>query len=553
MRPVAYARIVPLGGVGEIGMNCLAIETDEGILVVDCGVMFPHEDYGVDVIHPDFSYLWDRREEVLGVVVTHGHEDHIGGLPYLLRRIPVPVWAPPYALGLIRARLSEHPEVPVPDLRPTAPRERFEVGPFSVEPLRITHSIPDATALAIDTPAGLVFHTGDFKLEDNPMDGEVSDEERFHELGEQGVAVLLSDSTGADVPGRVGGERQVARALRDLISTMQGRVFVGLFASNVYRLQALADAALETGRRLCFVGRSVRTHARAGMDLGRLRVRGEILVSPENAMALPPRELLAVVSGTQAEPAGALARLARGDHPRLKAERGDTVVFSSRAIPGNERAIFEMICQLERRGVDVHFPQIESEIHVSGHGGREEQARMIGLLRPRAFVPIHGTYHHLKRHAELASSLGVDRVLIVEDGQSARLEGGDLTPSEPVPHGRVAVSASIDIPEETIAERVTMGRAGAVFASIALDASGLLAEPPVVVARGVLLDDAPEVVREAAHIAIDEALRIAKGPLDVLPPEQAREAVRRALRRIYTVGESRPLITVEVKREGAAD
>jgi ribonuclease J len=545
---VTYARIVPLGGLGEVGMNCLAVETPGGVLVVDCGVMFPHDDLGIDVMHPDFTYLWERRDEIVGVVITHGHEDHIGGLPYLLRQIPVPVWAPPYALALIRARLAEHPEVPVPTLHATTPRVRFDVGPFGVEPLRVTHSIPDALAFAIDTPAGRVFHTGDFKLDPAPLDGEPADEDRFRELGDDGVAVLLSDSTNVDVPGRAARERDVAATLRARIASLDGRVIVGLFASNVVRLQSLADIAVATGRRLCLLGRSVQTHARAATELGRFRVPSDRMVSADHVMSLPPGEVLAIASGTQAEPGSAIARLARGDHPRMRLERGDSVVFSSRAIPGNERKIFDLVCALERRGVEVHVPTADVGLHASGHAAREEQARMIELVRPRSFVPVHGTYHHLKRHAELARELGVDTVMLVENGRTARWSSDGLASGGTVPHGRVAVDEGVELSEETLRERAAMAAAGVVFATVPLDERGGLAGMPVVAARGVVLDDPPEVVTEAARIAIDESLRQARGSLDRLDDDAAEEAARRALRRMYRVGDKRPLVVVEVVR-----
>jgi ribonuclease J len=549
---VTYTRIVPLGGLGEIGMNCLALETPQGILVIDCGVTFPHDELGVDIIHPDFAYLWDRREEVLGVLVTHGHEDHIGALPYLLRRIPVPVYAPPYASILIQSRLAEHAEVPVTDIRTFAPRERFDLGPFGIEALRVTHSIPDSFALSIDTPAGRILHTGDFKLEAEPMDDLPTDEARFRELGADGVSVLLSDSTNVDVEFRRGREREVARALRDMILGIEGRVVVGVFASNVYRLQAVATAAMETGRKLCYLGRSVHTHVRAATELGLFRIPSNYVVSPEQAMNLPPREVLAIGTGTQAEPASAIARIARGEHPHMKLERGDAVIFSSRAIPGNERPVFDLICALERRGIEVHFRATDGDIHVSGHASREEQARMLEWVRPRAFVPIHGTYHHLRRHAELATEVGVRDVTILENGRTVRWDGAALAQADKVPSGRVHVDHGLELPTQVLSERAAMSVSGVVAATLSLDARGGLEGSPAIVSRGVILDDPPEVVTEAARVAIEEALRIARGPRDVLPREEAREAAYRALRRMYRVGSKRPLVIVQLTDDAAS-
>jgi ribonuclease J len=543
---VTYTRIVPLGGLGEVGMNCLAIETPEGLLVVDCGVTFPQDDRGGDIIHPNFSYLWDRRDSVLGVVVTHGHEDHIGGLPYLLRRIPVPVYAPPYAAALIRHRLAEHAEVPVPDVRTTSPRARFELGPFGIEPLRVTHSIPDSTALAIDTPAGRIFHTGDFKLESEPLDGQESDEERFRELGIDGVAVLLSDSTNVDVPGRAGRERDVAAKLYDLVRTLPRRVVIGAFASNVFRLQSIMEVAAQTERKVCLLGRSVQTHVRAASDLGRLKFRSDLLVPPEFAMTIPPRNLIAIATGTQAEPQSALAKLSRGEHPTLKLDRGDAVILSSRTIPGSERPVFDMICRLERRGVDVHFRATDGDLHVSGHAAREEQARMIELIRPRSFVPVHGTFHHLQRHANLAREVGVHDVQVIENGQTVRWANGALRESDRVSAGRVHVDGGVDLDDEVLAERRALGVAGVVTATIEIDSVGLLVRVVEVTTRGVVVDDPPDVVAESVRLAIHDALVQARGVMVSLPVESAREVVRRTLRRMYRVGMRKPLTVVHV-------
>ncbi len=545
---MSYTRIVPLGGLGEIGMNCMALETDQGILVVDCGIAFPHNEPGVDVIHPDFRYLWERREEVLGIVITHGHEDHIGALPYLLRRMPVPVWAPGYAAALIKSRLAEHREVPVPDLRVTVPRGRFKVGPFEIEPLRVTHSIPDSTALAIDTPAGRIFHTGDFKLESAPMDDQESDEERFRALGDEGVDVMLSDSTNVDIPGRAARERDVADTLRELILTCQGRVLVAVFASNIFRLQTLCDVAQATGRRIAFIGRSVENHVRAATDLRLLRVPSDLVISADMALSVRPSQLLAVTGGTQAETGSGLARISRGEYTRLVIERGDTVIFSSRAIPGNERAVFQLVCDLERRGAEVHFRATDRDIHASGHAGREEQRHMLELIRPRSFVPVHGTYHHLKRHAEVARDAGVRTVDVIENGQSVSLRDGALRRDESVPAGRVFVDERVDLDEETLLERMRMADGGVVFATVQLDARGGLVGIPVVTTSGVLVDD-PDAVGEAiAGDAIREALRLARGPVERLEDQNAIEAVRAALRRVYRVGAKRPMVVVHVRR-----
>jgi ribonuclease J len=546
---VTYTRIVPLGGLGEIGMNCLALESPDGVLVIDCGVTFPHGNHGVDVIHPLFDYLEDREADLLGIVITHGHEDHIGALPYLLRRMPIPVWGPRYALSLIRERLREFSEVPDIDLTPTTPRKRFSIGHYEVEPLRVTHSIPDSTALAIDTPGGTIIHTGDFKLEDDPLDDEPSDAERFQALGDRGVSLLLSDSTNVDVPGTAGGERQVAAALHQLIARQKQRVIVGMFPSNVYRLKTLVAVAQATGRKLCLLGRSAQNHVRAASELGRLSVRSEILVSPDRAREVPRSQLLVVASGTQAEPQSALAKLAAGDHPRLTLEAGDAVLFSSRTIPGNERAVWSLLCDLERRGAVVHFASTDPDLHVSGHACREEQLEMLSWVRPRAFIPVHGTYHHLMRHASLAKSTGVREVSLLENGQTAILDAHGLSEGARVRVGRVNVSDGVEIHDDVIRERVVMGEVGAVFVTVPIARSGALAGTVTVAARGIVSELPQATLDDDARVAIEQSLRDMAPTGGSSAHEAIRDCVRRAARKVYARAQPKPMVVVTL-REG---
>jgi ribonuclease J len=527
-------------------MNCLAIETRDGIVVVDCGVTFPNEPNGVDVIHPDFSYLWDRRDEIKAILVTHGHEDHIGALPYLLRMISAPVYAPAYARVLIEHRLEEHPDVPPMELHTITPGRTVELGAIKVEPLRVTHSIPDATAFCIETPGARIIHTGDFKLEDDPLDGQATDEKRFAALGKDGVDLLLSDSTNVDVPTRGATERSVGSALKHLVGQQEGRVVVGLFASNVFRMQSIVDAALSNGRQICLLGRSVQTHSKAASMLGKLRLPSDMLVSPEFAMRLPPSRVLAIATGTQAEPISALSRLARHEHNMFRLESGDSVIFSSRTIPGNERLVMALICSLERNGVNVHFSGTDSNIHVSGHAARDEQTRMLQLVNPRGFIPLHGTFHHLKQHANLARSFGVERTMVIENGETARWSNGDLRGDGGVPHGRVYVDQGMSIPKRILEERAEMGDAGTVMARVIVDKYGLLTGTPIVSTRGVLLDRAASALEKQAQEAIEDALKHAKGGRASLSPEESRDAAARALKRVYRSGHRRPLVMVQL-------
>lgn len=541
---MSYLRVVPLGGLGEIGMNCMALESPDGVLVVDCGITFPREKYGVDVIHPLFEYLEDRADDLLGVVITHGHEDHIGALPYLLRKVPRPVWAPPYALALIRERLKEFRDVPELELHATSPRKRFSVGRYDVEPLRVTHSIPDATALAIETPGGTVIHTGDFKLEDGPLDGEGYDRERFEELGRRGVSLLLSDSTNVDTPGTAGREADVAATLRALIAAKRHRVVVGVFPSNIYRLKTLGEVARATGRRICLIGRSVQTHSRAATELGRLGFTGDLMVSPERAKDVPRSELLVIAAGTQAEPQSALSKLAWGDHPRLKLNAGDAVILSARTIPGNDRAVWDLVCEFERRGVDVHVPATDPTVHVSGHACREEQSRMIEWTQPRGFVPVHGSFHHLMQHAKLARGLGVREVELVENGQTVLLDSHGLSTGASVRVGRVHIDAGQEVPTEVLKERALLAESGALFVTVPVTPQWRLDGSVGVMARGVVTS--PEMVdglRESVERAVREHAAGEPRP----SAESVREAARRGARQALPKTAGWPALVVAVE------
>ncbi len=403
-------RLFALGGLGEIGMNCLALEQRGEVLLVDCGVTFDDRRLGIDVVHPDFTALEAYR--IVGLFVTHGHEDHIGAIPYFLRRFDVPVYGPRYALGLVRERAAQHEILDHVHLHEIAPRARVAVGSFEVEPIRVTHSIADATALAIRTDAGLVVHTGDFKFDETPPDGETFDVARFQDLGRQGVRLLLSDSTNIDARGPTGSEEGVAVAIDDIVAGSEQAVVVAMFASNVHRLRILGDIARRHGRKLVALGRSVSTHARVARSTARstgdhagapyLEWPSDLVWPADRARELPRRALLGVATGTQGEEAAALARLARGEHQAFELVAGDVVVMSSRVIPGNEAAVVRVMGDLLRRGVELRTWWSDRAVHVSGHAHRDEQRRMIELVRPRAFVPLHGTLHHLFRHAELA-------------------------------------------------------------------------------------------------------------------------------------------------------
>ncbi len=528
-------RVIPLGGLGEIGMNALAIESGGEAIVVDCGVTFDERGLGVDIVHPDFTAL--ETLNVRAVVLTHGHEDHIGALPYFLRRHDVPVYGPPYALGLVRERLAEHEVLDWAKLYETTPRQRFEVGPFRIEPVRVTHSIADATALAIDTPAGTIVHTGDFKFDEDPVDGETFDEERLRAIGDAGVELLLSDSTNVDARGdAAGGERGVGEALRGIVRDAKGAVVVAMFASNVHRLKMLGEIARETNRRIVVLGRSVHTHSRVAHATGYLDWPGELAWPAERARELPRDRILGIATGTQGEARAALARLGRGDHNALDLGAGDTVILSSRVIPGHETEVYGVMGDLLRRGVELRTWISDRAVHVSGHAHAGEQRRMIDLVRPRAFIPVHGTLHHLHRHAELARANGVAGVCVLENGDVAVLDEHGVRKDGRVHAGRVYAFGGRVVPPSVIKDRIAIAQDGVAMVVVPIDASGAVAGRVTIATRGVAGDDGRDALLAAAGRAAEEALRDVPRPRGVAPDEAAlaeaaRLAVRRALAR----------------------
>jgi ribonuclease J len=526
-------------------MNCMAIEQRGEVLLVDCGVTFDDRGLGVDVVHPDFRALETFGSRIAGVVVTHGHEDHIGALPYLLKRHDVPVWAPPYALGLIRERLGEHEVLAHARLRETRPRTPFRVGSFEVEPIRVTHSIADATALAIRTDVGVVLHSGDFKLDEAPPDGEYFDAERLAELGDAGVTLLMSDSTNIDADGPTGNEIDVAAVLESLVEGAPAAVVVAMFASNIHRLRLLGDIARKTNRKIVLLGRGVGTHARVARSTGYLPWPDDLVWSDARARELPRSRILAIATGSQGEANAALAKLARGEHPALDVGPGDRIVLSARTIPGNEPEVHALLGQLLRRGCEVRTRLTDRGVHVSGHAHRPEQRRMIELVRPRYFIPVHGTIHHLTRHAELARETGVEHAAVIENGRIAEVTAEGLDTRGTMPSGRVHVFAGREIPAAVLRERQLLAEEGFASCSVLIDAKSALLEVTLVT-RGVLdeaahpqeLDDA----RAAVRRAIGELQAHAE---DARIAEEARRAVRRTF---FKTRGKKPMTVVHVRR-----
>lgn len=528
-------RVVPLGGLGEIGLNCLVLECSGAAIAIDCGVMFPDTSMlGIDLVIPDFEYLRQLGERFLGFVITHGHEDHIGALPYALRDLDVPVYATPMAAGLVTARLREHRLDDSTDLRVYRPGDRWDLGPFAIDPIHVTHSIVDAVGLAITTPLGVIIHTGDFKIDYTPIDGRGPNIQAFAEYGARGVLLLLSDSTNVEHAGSTASERSVRPGLESVFQTAERRIFFSTFSSHVHRLQQVLDLSEATDRRVAVVGRSLLNGIRIATDLGYLRVPPAIYADLSELDSLPPRRVTVLTSGSQGEPLSALTRIAMGDHHSVQMQPADAVVLSSRIIPGNERQISNMINHMYRRGAQV-FTARNAGVHVSGHASQDELALMLTLVRPRYFVPVHGEYRHLVEHQRLARSVGLseDAVYLLEDGQTLEIDASGAHRGEPIAAGRVFVDGKGigDISDIVLRDRRHLSQDGLLLAVLAVDQhSGELIAGPDFVARGVFAED-----EQARYF--EEARTVVRAALDAIAPEsrtdslEVKEEVRKALRR----------------------
>lgn len=493
-------------------MNCMAFEVDGRILVVDCGVTFPDRAFGLNLAHADLSYLEDRAQDIEALILTHGHEDHIGAVPFLLEAIEgLPVYGPRYAITLCRHRLEEwEDDAPRDTFVEVAPGETLELGPFRVEPIRVTHSIVDATAVAIHTPVGVIVHSGDYKIEEPAPDGDEFDRARFESLGTSGVRLLLADSTNSLREGRTGTEASVRAALTRHIVDAPHRVCVAIFASNIHRLRSLFAIARDAGRRVCLLGRSVRRHVELATETGHLDDVSSLLVHPDDAPDIPRSQLLIIATGTQGEPPAALPRLARQAHPTVRLEAGDHVLLSSRIIPGHELGVFDLINQLERQDIRVVFSRVDPQIHVSGHARRDEQRTLLQLTRPRAFVPLHGTRLHLQSHAQLAREAGVEDIAIIENGDVLELTADDMRVVDRIETGRVIRDGQGDVVTPALLrDRQLLAELGFAAVVVELDRAGRVIGDPSIVTRGFcneaeereLLPDAQRSVRDAVESA----------------------------------------------------
>ena len=540
-------RVIPLGGLGEIGLNLLVLEYGDTAIAVDCGVMFPDEQmYGIDVAIPDVSYLRALGDRFRAIFLTHGHEDHIGALPYVLAGRAVPVYGTPLTLGFVRERLREHGIAA--SLVPYG-RAAQRVGPFTVEPFAMTHSIPDSVGLALHTPVGTLVHTGDFKLDQTPLDGRLPDLRRLAELGAEGVLLLFSDSTNAERPGLTPSEQSVGGRLATIFRQATGRVLVTTFSSHIHRLQQVIDCAVRFDRRVALVGRSLIAHLAVARDLDLLHVPEGTLVDLGQVRDLPRQRVALLTAGSQAEATSALVRIAMDAHKQVSLDPGDVVVLSSRVIPGNERAIGTLVNHLCRRGAVVHYDRLgssEDRVHVSGHASQEELKLMLNLVRPRYFIPVHGEYRHLVRHIGLAREVGIpaERCHLLENGDVLELDHAGARRGERVTAGRVFVDGKGvgDVEDEVLRDRRHLSEDGLVLAVLAIhQRSGEIVAGPDLVSRGVVAEEASPEVLEPARAAVLEALA-AINPESRTDPAEVKEEVRRALRRYFKRFERRPVI-----------
>ncbi len=537
-------RIIPLGGCGEVGKNMTAFEYGKNVILIDCGIMFPENDMlGIDFIIPDWQYLREKRDQLRGIIVTHGHEDHTGGLPYLLKEFPdLPVFATKLTRGLIEVKLRNHKILDQTRLNTIEAGGRLELGPFGLEFFRVAHSIPDGVGVGITTPAGLVVHTGDFKFDHTPVDGKPTDFAKLAEFGGRGVLALMSDSTNADQPGTTPSERVVDVAFAQVFREAKGRIIVGTFASLISRIQQVANAAVKNNRKLAFTGTSMVENVKMAQKLGYLDLPSDLIVRLEDTKKMAPERVVIMTTGTQGEPSSVLARVSMGHHSQIQVERGDTIIMSSHPIPGNEETVNRTINRLFQRGANVLYDPI-AQVHVSGHASQEEQKLMLNLVRPDYFIPVHGELRHLRAHEGLARQVGIapNNIFVIENGYPIEFSEGEARIGERVPGGYVYIDGSGvgDIGPSVLRDREVLGRDGFVVAVLHRDPdTGQLIEQPELITKGFIHTDEGQ---DTLNGATDIVTRIAQD--NTLSDKALRDRIGEKLSEyLYHETKRRPMI-----------
>jgi ribonuclease J len=540
-------KLIPLGGLGEIGLNMMVVEYEDTLFVIDVGLMFPEDDMlGVDYVIPDMTYLKQNQNKVAGIVLTHAHEDHIGGLPYLLKDVPAPVFGTPFTLGVVRHKLEEHDLLEVASLHAIHPNETLKIGPFELDFIRVNHSVVDGVGIAIRTPHGTIVHTGDFKLSQTSIDGMTTDVNKFARYGEEGVLALLSDSTNVENRGYTVSDNEIGDTLGRICKACKGRIIVALFASNIGRIQQIADIAEVRNRKILFNGRSIEISVNIARQLGYLKLKAGMEIDIDQMNQYSDDEIIMVTTGSQGEPMSALARMAAGTHKQIKIKPDDTIILSSKFIPGNEKAITKIINDLYRCGADVIYEKI-ANIHVSGHAFQEELKLMLRLTKPEYFMPVHGEYRHLVLHSRLAEEHGIDRdkILLAQNGQVILIDADGGKIKDCVPTGRLLIDGKGvgDVGRSVLKERRMLSEEGMVVVNMAFDEeTGVIVYGPDVVSKGFVFET------ETGHLLLDAQCVILEIVEDVPPEvphrtEIIRSRVQAALRQyfFFTIGR-RPVI-----------
>ncbi|MGM9544608.1 MAG: ribonuclease J [Romboutsia timonensis] len=503
-------RIIPLGGLGEIGKNITAIEYEDEIIVIDCGISFPDEDmYGIDLVIPDIKYLLDNKDKVKGLFLTHGHEDHIGAIPYILKQINMPVYGTKLTIGLVESKLKEHDMLSKTNLIPISPGESIKLNKLIIEFIRVTHSIAESCALAIHTPIGTVLHTGDFKIDYTPIDGKVMDLNRIAQLGQEGILLLMADSTNVERAGHSLSEKIIGETLNRIISNANGRVIVATFASNIHRMQQIADASMMYNRKIVFSGRSMENISNVAMDLGYLHIPEESIVGIEDLNRYPSDKITIITTGSQGEPMAGLSRIAYGSHRHISIEQDDLFIISASPIPGNDKLVSRVINQLYRKGVEVIYEDLE-DIHVSGHAYKEELKLIHTLVKPKYFMPVHGEYRHLKHHSDLALKLGMDKsnVFTLETGQVLEISQDKAIATEKVHTGVVFVDGIGvgDVGNIVLRDRRDLARDGMVTIVVAINKEtySIVSGPDIITRGFIYARESEDLIKKIKDVAKEE-------------------------------------------------